>query len=118
MECNTRGCRVECIACNLVWLVQLVCTFNACDRCQLNGFGCEKDIVNALPVIEDAMHKGSTRARTTFAVCLVHGIGVIKSSELAMPLLRQSADEGHGKAISNLVALLQDTDFPKSELHR
>ncbi len=99
-------------------LALFVCTFDACDRCQLNGFGCEKDIAKALPVIEDAMHKGSTRARTTFAVCLVNGIGVVKSSELAMPLLRQSADEGHGKAISNLTFLLQDTDIPKSELHR
>ena len=96
----------------------LIRIFDACNRCQLNGYGCEKDIAKAVPVIEDAMHKGSTRARTTFAMCLVNGIGVVKSSELALPLLRQSAAEGHGKAMNNLVALLQFTDCPKPETHR
>ena len=87
-------------------------------RCQLNGYGCDKDIPKAIPVIEDAMHKGCTRARTTFAACLVNGIGVVKSSELALPLLHQSITDGHGKAMNNLVALLQFTDTPKSETHR
>ena len=92
--------------------------FDAPVRCQLNGYGCDKDIPNAIPVIEDAMNKGCTRARTTFAACLVNGIGVVKSPELAVPLLQQSIAEGHGKAMNNLVALLQFSDTPKSETHR
>ena len=64
------------------------------------------------------MHKGCTRARTTFAMCLVNGVGVVKSLELALPMLKQSVAEGHAKAMNNLVALLQFTDAPKTETHR
>ena len=84
----------------------------------MNGFGCEKDVSKAVPIIEDAMHRGSTRARTSFAGCLIFGIGVVKSTELALPLLQRSSAEGHGKAISNLAVLLQNSDTPKAEIHR
>ena len=84
----------------------------------MNGYGCEKDVSKAVPIIEDAMHRGSTRARTTFAVCLINGIGVVKSAQLALPLLQRSSAEGHGKALHNLTALLQYSDTPKAETHR
>ena len=84
----------------------------------MNGFGCEKDVSKAVPIIEDAMHRGSTRARTSFAVCLLNGIGVVKSAELALPLLQRSSAEGHGKAMNNLMFLLQHSDTPKAEVHR
>ena len=84
----------------------------------MNGFGCEKDVSKAVPIIEDAMHRGSTRARTSFAVCLLNGIGVVKSAELALPLLQRSSAEGHGKALNNLAVVLQNSDTPKAETHR
>jgi hypothetical protein len=64
------------------------------------------------------MHKGSTRARTTFAMCLVNGVGVVESLKLGLSMLKQSVAEGHAKAAINLVALLQFTDAPKTETHR
>ena len=64
------------------------------------------------------MHKGCTRARTTFAMCLVNGVGVVESLKLGLSTLKQSVAEGHAKAANNLVALLQFTDAPKTETHR
>ncbi len=51
-------------------------------------------------------------------MCLANGVGVVKSLELALPMLKQSVAEGHAKAMNNLVALLQFTDAPKTETHR
>lgn len=68
----------------------------------LNGDGVEKDVTQALVLLENSADKGNANAQFGLGYLYAQGQGVEKNPSRAVELYEAAAAQGHLKAISNL----------------
>ena len=78
---------------------------NNLGACYHNGYGCEKDMTQAIHWYQRGVEAGSAEALDNLGRCYLHGDGVPKDLDRAAEFFRKALAKGHPKAAERLTGM-------------
>ena len=78
---------------------------NNLGACYHNGYGCRKDMTQAIHWYQQAVEAGSAEALDNLGRCYLHGDGVPEDLERAADFFRKALAKGHPKAAERLTGM-------------